>query len=135
MFSGLKSVNANKQEVPAGTLSATLLFLFWALSPSRNARQPKYPNDFPCLFCLPIVLPNVSEEKVSPTRARNMKDFENVSEDSKSSSCSKNSRLLPPCSQSRRELLLKNCLSNVRGWGGRVIFALWWGFHCLGPYL
>ena len=36
---------------------------------------------FPCLFCFFIVLPNVSEEKVSPTRARNMKDFENVSRD------------------------------------------------------
>ena len=36
---------------------------------------------FLCLFCFFIALPNVSEEKVSPTRARNMKDFENVSRD------------------------------------------------------
>uniref|UniRef100_A0A8I3NPY3 CDK5 regulatory subunit-associated protein 2 n=1 Tax=Canis lupus familiaris TaxID=9615 RepID=A0A8I3NPY3_CANLF len=32
---------------------------------------------FSCLFSLFIVLPDVSEETVSPTRARNMKDFEN----------------------------------------------------------
>ncbi|XP_057577666.1 CDK5 regulatory subunit-associated protein 2 isoform X15 [Hippopotamus amphibius kiboko] len=32
---------------------------------------------FPVSVCLFIVLPHVSEETVSPTRARNMKDFEN----------------------------------------------------------
>lgn len=56
-------------------------------------------DDFLCVFNLSIVLPIMSEEKVSPTRARNMKDFENVSEDTNSLSLSKRSCQLPPCSQ------------------------------------
>ena len=50
-------------------------------SPSRSVGRFAYCDVFLCLFCFSIVLPNVSEEKVSPTRARNMKDFENVSRD------------------------------------------------------
>ena len=83
--------------------------------------------------CLSKGLPNVSQEKVWPTRAWNMKDFENVSEETKLSS-SKKSRLLSPCSQTRRELFLENCLSYARGGGGddtRHVLGLSW----TGPYM
>ena len=81
--------------------------------------------------CLSKGLPNVSQEKVWPTRAWNMKDFENVSEETKSSS-SKKACLLPPCSQTRRELILENCLSHARGGGGGdIVLGLSWP----GPYM
>ena len=58
-----------------------MFFLLWALQPSGDAGD-LYTVTF-CLFYLFTVLPKVSEETVSPTRARNMKDFENVSGDTK----------------------------------------------------
>lgn len=69
-----------------GSCSCFCVFLFWALFPNRDAGWFAYHAVFLCLFYLFIVLPNVSEETVSPTRARNMKDFENVSGDTRSSS-------------------------------------------------
>lgn len=88
-------------------------------------------------LCLSKVLPNVSEEKVWPTRAWNMKDFENVSEETRSSS-SKKPCLLPPCSQTRRELFSENCC-NARGKGGvdpcHVVGLSWPGPYMRGVYV
>lgn len=88
--------------------------------------------------CLSKGLPNVSQGKVWPTRAWNMKDFENVSEESKSSS-SKKLCLLPPGSQTRRELFLENCLSYARGGGGgdtgHVLGLSWTGPYMAGEHL
>lgn len=58
-----------------------MLFLLWALFPNGGAGGLCTVTF--CLFYLFTVLPKVSEETVSPTRARNMKDFENVSGNTK----------------------------------------------------